>query len=464
MKRLTTAPVVGGPWRAAYPRVWVATIGLAIFGCSMASAQIPLSSLTCTPQTVSAPGITTCTVSLTQAAPLEGVTVNLQSSDYPVTVAPASVFIYPGNPSADFTVTVGNIASDQGSLVIAYENNFTESYQLALVSQIQLSTFTCSPDVLTSGQSGSCTIGLNKPTAADIQVNLLSSTPNLSLPAVVTIKAGTIGSTFAVTAAKFSGNLTGTITAQWNTSLVAVISIGAAANTSGPLVSGVMDSADNWSTNNCTYGSWRTITGLQLSNQIASSSSLQTTLGGVQVTVNGTPAPLTYVSNSLVTFQCPALAPGSPIQVTITNSLGSASVPIQSVVAAAPSVFVIDAARAGQGLVLIGNTGTLAMPATQGYNSAPAVHGQFVSIYATGLGNVLGTAPALAQNTVKAWIGGIPVTPVFVGSAQSGNGVFQIIAQVPDGVVVGSLVPLYVEVDVAGGNIFPSNQVQVAVN
>ena len=227
-----------------------------------------------------------------------------------------------------------------------------------------------------------------------------------------------------------------------------------------------MDSADNWSTNNCTYGSWRTITGIQLSSQIASANTLVTTLGGVQVTVNGTPAPLTYVSNSLVTFQCPALAPGAPINVTIMNSLGTSSVPIQSVVAAAPSVFVVDAARAGQGLVLIGNTGTLAMPTTPGYNSIPAVHGQFISIYATGLGNVLGTAPALAQNTVKVWIGGISATPVFVGSAQSGNGVFQVIAQVPDGIIAGPLVPLYVEVDVAGngGNIFPSNQVQVAVN
>jgi uncharacterized protein (TIGR03437 family) len=225
-----------------------------------------------------------------------------------------------------------------------------------------------------------------------------------------------------------------------------------------------MDSADNWATNNCTYGSWRTITGIQLADQIASSNTLVTTLGGVQVTVNGTPVPLTYVSSSLVTFQCPALTPGSPIQVTITNSLGSASVPIQSAVAANPSVFVIDAARAGQGLVLIGNSSTLAMPATSGYNSSPAVQGQYLSIFATGLGNVLGTAPALAQNSVKVWIGGIPVTPAFVGSAQSGNGVFQIIAKVPSGILAGPLVPLYVEVDVAGGNIYPSNQVQVAVN
>jgi uncharacterized protein (TIGR03437 family) len=466
MKRLM--PASTALWRAAHPAMTApaAMIAIAIFGSSPAAAQLPLGGLTCTPQSVNAPGISTCTVSLSQLAPLEGVTVNLQSSDYPETIVPPSVFIQPGKTSADFSVTVANVPSDQGSLVIAYENNFTKSFQLALVAQVQLSTFNCSPSVLTSGQSGSCTLGLNKPTASDIQVNLLTSTPNLSLPAVVTIKAGTVGSTFAVSAAKFSGNLTGTITAQWNTSLVAVVSIGQAANTSGPLVSGVMDSADNWSTNNCTYGSWRTITGIQLSSQIASANSLVTTLGGVQVMVNGTPAPLTYVSNSLVTFQCPALAPGAPISVTITNSLGSSSVPIQSVVAAAPSVFVVDAARAGQGLVLIGNTATLAMPATAGYNSVPAVHGQFISIYATGLGNVLGTAPALAQNTVKAWIGGISVTPAFVGSAQSGNGVFQIIVQVPDGVLAGPLVPLYVEVDVAGsgGNIFPSNQVQVAVN
>jgi uncharacterized protein (TIGR03437 family) len=441
---------------------------IAMLGCLPVTAQIliPLAGVSCVPQQVNAPGITTCTVKLTQAAPLEGLTVNLQSSDYPVTIAPASVFVTPGNSSADFTVTVGNVTTDQGSLVIAYENNFTVNFQLALVAPVQLATFTCAPAVLTSGQSGTCTIGLNKPAPADIQVNLLTSSPSLSLPGVVTIKSGSVGSTFAVSAAKFSGNLTATITAQWNTSLVAVVSIGTAGNTTGPLVSGVMDAADNWATNTCSYGAWRTITGIQLATGIASSTSLVTTLGGVQVMVNGTPAPLTYVSNSLVTFQCPALAPGLPIQVTVTNSLGSASVPIQSAVAAAPAIFVVDAARAGQGLVLIGNSSTLAMPATAGYNSAPAVHGQYLSIYATGLGNVLGTAPALAQNSVKVWIGGIPVTPAFVGSAQGGNGVFQVIAQVPQGVIAGPLIPLYVEVDVAGsgGNVFPSNQVEVAVN
>jgi uncharacterized protein (TIGR03437 family) len=132
--------------------------------------------------------------------------------------------------------------------------------------------------------------------------------------------------------------------------------------------------------------------------------------------------------------------------------------------AATPAIFTLDAARAGQGLVFIANSNTLAMPAINGYTGAPAVTGQFVSMLATGLGAVNGGSPPIALNFVRVWIGGIPVQPSFAGLVPGGSGVFQVIAQVPQNIASGASVPLYIEVDPSGGNAVPSNQVAIAVS
>jgi uncharacterized protein (TIGR03437 family) len=148
----------------------------------------------------------------------------------------------------------------------------------------------------------------------------------------------------------------------------------------------------------------------------------------------------------------------------IVASGGSGSVPIQSEIAASPSIFVVDSARDDQGLVLLANTGTLAMPQTPGVASAPANKGGYVSIFATGLGDFSGSNPAMATNSVRVWIGGFAVTPSFVGAAQATNGVFQVIAQIPATVQSGIAVPLYLELDLSSGAVLPSNQVMIAVN
>jgi uncharacterized protein (TIGR03437 family) len=156
---------------------------------------------------------------------------------------------------------------------------------------------------------------------------------------------------------------------------------------------------------------------------------------------------------------------GTATQVSVTTPAGSAPVPIQNtMLAATPALFTVDAARPGQGLVMIANSNSLAMPATGGFLSAPAVPGQYVSILATGLGPVSASSPPLAVNYVRVWIGGVPVQPSFAGLVPGGAGVFQVIAQIPANITAGTAVPLYLEVDPSGGNAIPSNQVVIAVS
>ena len=99
--------------------------------------------------------------------------------------------------------------------------------------------------------------------------------------------------------------------------------------------------------------------------QKATSSPLPTSLGGVQVKVNGEAVPLLFASASQVNFQCPQLTPGSPLNVTVAPESGEA-IPAASgtMAAAAPSVFTI--APTTQGVIRIASADQFAMPKTEG--------------------------------------------------------------------------------------------------
>ena len=454
--------------RVAVRRSGIATFaiiaGFTMFGGVSAFSQT-VTGLTCVPQTVIAPGTATCTVTISQNAS-PGFYVNILSANGDA-ATPTSISIPTGSPTGTFTVTVGNIANDEQSDIAAYINLSTQIFQLAMTSQLQATGVTCAASSLAAGQSTTCTVTINKVSGSASTINLSSSTPYLTVPSTVTIPAGAVTGNFTVSASAVPSYQSATITAQWNATVTSTVTtvIGLGATATGKLiVGGVTDAADNWSTNTCSPGSWRTVSGGGFTSLPAQSSSPTTTLGGVQVTVNGTAAPLTFASPSMITFQCPVLAAGTPLQVVIVASGGSGSVPIQSEIAASPSIFVVDSARDDQGLVLLANTGTLAMPQTPGVASAPANKGGYVSIFATGLGVFSGSNPAMATNSVRVWIGGFAVTPSFVGAAQATNGVFQVIAQIPATVQSGIAVPLYLELDLSSGAVLPSNQVMIAVN
>ena len=151
----------------------------------------------------------------------------------------------------------------------------------------------------------------------------------------------------------------------------------------------------------------------------ATSLPFTTVLSGVSVSVNGTFAQLSYVSDSQINFIVPAnISPGTA-QVLVTTPIGiSASTPVQ-IAATAPGVF-YDTAT-GAGAVLIANTGLL----TQ---TRPAATGDFLEIYATGLG---------ATPTATATIAGMDVPVVYAGSTTI-PGLQQVNVRVPAGIPSGT--------------------------
>jgi uncharacterized protein (TIGR03437 family) len=225
----------------------------------------------------------------------------------------------------------------------------------------------------------------------------------------------------------------------------------------------------------CSPGSLANLSGAVLTAQApqsATSLPLPTRLADVEVDVNGAPAPLLFVSNSRVTFQCPLLAPGSPLEITLKNESGSSIHRLRSLMqAATPALFTWR--TEGQGVIMNAATNEIAMPKTKGIASRPAVPGEYLTIYATGLGEVsepidsAASAPVdhlvLAKNRVSVVIGGIEIDPSFAGLAPGTAGLFQVNAQLPRYVPIGQAVPLYLKVILSDGNTILSNTVTVAI-
>ena len=139
--------------------------------------------------------------------------------------------------------------------------------------------------------------------------------------------SGSSGTTVAVTATPgtlAAGNYAGTITIQaagnvgsTPQTLNVTLSVG------GPLVgpNAVVNAASYSTDATLSPGSLASLFGLSLASSTAGATSLPlpATLGGVQVLVNGTPAPLLYVSPTQINFQIPYEALGGNATVVVVS-------------------------------------------------------------------------------------------------------------------------------------------------
>jgi uncharacterized protein (TIGR03437 family) len=254
------------------------------------------------------------------------------------------------------------------------------------------------------------------------------------------------------------------------------------------------NAADLQSKEFCSPGSWVSLFGVAFSTLdpvVAGEVPLPTSLGNVEVKVNGWPVPHLFVSESQINFQCPRLAdPRSPsegmglllddsgIEVSVKAETGVATSPFAGTMReATPGLFSLNATGTGQGAVLIASSSEVAMPRTAGIPSRPARRGmnppEFLSIYANGLGPTqedvpLGSPAPLdhvigLRHPVRVFLGGVQVTPDFAGLAPGAIGLYQINVPVTADMPAGPAVPLRVEVVGSSGKVLKSNEVTVAI-
>src|ERR1039457_5304644 len=123
----------------------------------------------------------------------------------------------------------------------------------------------------------------------------------------------------------------------------------ASAQTAPPVVSagGVASTAGPSTGQAVAPGSLVSIFGTNLASSMAASGTvpLSTTLSGVSVTFNNTPAPVQFVSNGQINVQLPwglalSTAAGGPAQVVVTRDDGATSAPVGvQVLAIAPAIY-----------------------------------------------------------------------------------------------------------------------------
>ena len=194
-------------------------------------------------------------------------------------------------------------------------------------------------------------------------------------------------------------------------------------------------------------------------------------LGGVSVELNGIPAPLIFVSPNQINFQTPWELMADTKATVVVRKNGDKSLPAKVFIAPFnPGIFTTTQTGSGQAAVLIAGTRSVAAPegSIPGAATRPVKIGEFISIFATGLGAVDHQPPTAAASTASplartkatpvVTIGGVDAPVSFSGLAPEFVGLYQVNAQVAEGTAVGDAVDLLLTVAEV-----PSNQVTIAV-
>jgi uncharacterized protein (TIGR03437 family) len=161
-------------------------------------------------------------------------------------------------------------------------------------------------------------------------------------------------------------------------------------------------------------------------------------LDGVQVTVNGLPAPINYVSPGQISAIVPYAVGSSIAQIQVINNNTPSNAVTEFVNLTAPGVFTLPPGGVGYGAVLHADY-SFVTP------QSPAQVGDTVSVFLTGLGSTnpvipdgsAGPASSQTNNTILVYIGGVAATVGYSGLAPDYAGLYQINVTVPSGVTAG---------------------------
>ncbi len=324
--------------------------------------------------------------------------------------------------------------------------------------------------VVSFSNGGAGTLDITGATATSSSGSFLSATVNSANSVKITAAPGSLAPGL------YSGSVTITSNAANNSQIsVPVVYQAEAANT--PLIySGGVTNIGTFTSGNGAPGEILAVFGDQLapagtSAQNPGNPPLATTLGMVQVLVNGTPAPLYFVSPGQVNFQLPYAAPVgqvSTIQV-VSNGTSSNLRPV-NVAAAAPTELIWPASVIAGGYVIAVNAAdnSLVLPSpVTGFVTHPAKVGDTLTIYCEALGQT--TPPAVTgaaatsspleeiQNATVTFSGGfsgseVTVPAAFAGLTPTAVGLYQVNVTIPAGVPISNAVPVVINLNGTASN------------
>jgi RHS repeat-associated protein len=192
-----------------------ATISATVHG-STATASLTVqpptvAALAVTPSSVTGGSSATGTLTLTGPAPSGGLAVALSSNATAVTV-PATITVPAGQSTTAFTIATTAVRTAAVSTITAGGATAT-----LVVNSPTLTSLTITPSSLIGGASATGTVTLTGPApVGDSVVALASDRAEASLPASVTIAAGSASASFTIVTAKVTSSVVGQVSASYD--------------------------------------------------------------------------------------------------------------------------------------------------------------------------------------------------------------------------------------------------------
>ena len=179
--------------------------------------------------------------------------------------------------------------------------------------------------------------------------------------------------------------------------------------------------------------------------------------GGAKVRVNGQYVPVLRSSTWDVEFVCPDLPAGTALSAAVENTLGSSTAVAGTVREATPRILTVGENEGAQGLISFQDGGSLAMPRNADVGGRPALPGQTVLIWATGLGE-----DAKSRMTdFSVMMGGVDLPVEGIDPAAGRAGLYTVQVRVP--LVSGDAVPVQLRAVTPTVKVVSSSTVSAAV-
>ena len=413
------------------------------------------------------PGDTgTCTITLFQTASSPFM---VSLSGDPLLTIPSSVRANPGSLMINFQVIAGVTGSQQTVTIVGSASNSVVASTVTVMAG--------NPPAITAPTQ------LVTPAKSAVQFTATASDA-YGLPITLSASGLPLGATFDPPTGKFQWMPDPTQMGRFDVAIIGTDSKGLSNHkdvfitVTAPKaqVSGLYNAASYGLDGTCSAGSLATLVGSgftgQQGVQTASTSPWPTQLSGTQVTLNNADVPILAASDTVMQFQCPMLPAGTQISLTVKPGVDLPADPLQFTLReATPGLFILD--QTYQGAVLIAGTNLVARDTTDAYPSRPAQHGEYLALFATGLGPMQEVVPAgapapsdhVVQTTDKVTvvIGGVEMTSSFAGLTPGYIGLDQVNVEILQAVPSGDAVPVYLKMVLSDGSVIQSNIVTVAI-
>jgi len=200
---------------ASPPLLHIGTYGRGFWDRQVAADAV-VSSVTFNPTTVVCGSYTEVIVTLDRPAPSD-ITLTLTSSDPSVLSVPSTITVAQGYSNAAIEILTGSVATNTPVTVTATYNQVIKSGTVT-VDAASLISAKLSPTSVTGGSGSTGTVILNgtAPPAGAV-VSLTSSDPSVaSVPASVTVPAGSSAATFPITTTPVKSSTGVTVTASFH--------------------------------------------------------------------------------------------------------------------------------------------------------------------------------------------------------------------------------------------------------